>query len=477
MLRRRKRTTTDREQKDQSSYVVTKKQKASVSLTQQVFGKSKGENVDIRKTLQAVIVPEESKKETSEIVPAWHDSDDDEDIIDINTVAGRRKLRKNEGEKVVTGIQYEGRLRVLYKQLHPQPAWAQLRDGVNKYSGTMSTITEGLKRVSELSTDRLNVSRLGDLELQLDVVAKSLSFNPHSRMLAVGSLDRHVRVFEIDGLHNRMLFSVKVADLPIHKIAFHRTGREIIISGRRPHFYVLQMATGAVSKVSQVLGAQDEITTLENYSTSRNGRFIAWTGSEGAIYVLNGRSKQHLDTLRIQGQVRTICFNQDSSLLFAAGTAGKVFVFDTKTLKCVHTFQDQGSAFGGANVSAIAVDPKNETICIGSDSGVVNIYDLDVVLVEKNPSPRKSLMNLTTCIAGIVYSPDGRIAVFWSKERKDSLRCLHTASGTVFGNWPTAKTPLGYVADVVFSCNGGILCIGNAKGKVLLYRLKDWSEI
>ena len=50
-------------------------------------------------------------------------------------------------------------------------------------------------------------------------------------------------------------------------------------------------------------------------------------------------------------------------------------------------------------------------------------------------------------------------------------------SCTVFSNWPTSKTPLSYVFSLDFSPSGGYLAVGNDKGKVLLYRLKHYSEV
>ena len=62
----------------------------------------------------------------------------------------------------------------------------------------------------------------------------------------------------------------------------------------------------------------------------------------------------------------------------------------------------------------------------------------------------------------------------WDKE---ALRLVHMPSCTVFSNWPTSKTPLSYVFSLDFSPSGGYLAVGNDKGKVLLYRLKHYSEV
>ena len=60
---------------------------------------------------------------------------------------------------------------------------------------------------------------------------------------------------------------------------------------------------------------------------------------------------------------------------------------------------------------------------------------------------------------------------------RDALRLVHLPSCTVFSNWPTSKSPLHYVHCAAFSPGCGFLAIGNAKGKVLLYRLPHYAAV
>ena len=55
-------------------------------------------------------------------------------------------------------------------------------------------------------------------------------------------------------------------------------------------------------------------------------------------------------------------------------------------------------------------------------------------------------------------------------------RVLHVPSMTVFSNWPTSKSPLHYVHSTAYSPNSGYLAIGNARGRVLLYRLHHYNK-
>ena len=63
-----------------------------------------------------------------------------------------------------------------------------------------------------------------------------------------------------------------------------------------------------------------------------------------------------------------------------------------------------------------------------------------------------------------------------SSLKRNALRLLHVPSRTVFSNWPTSKTPLHYVHSLAFSPSSDMLAVGNARGRVLLYRLKHYSR-
>lgn len=57
--------------------------------------------------------------------PAWEDSDDERLHVSLMSVPRLRKLRNYEGEDVISGKEYQRRLRRQYELLHPPPKWAQ----------------------------------------------------------------------------------------------------------------------------------------------------------------------------------------------------------------------------------------------------------------------------------------------------------------------------------------------------------------
>ena len=61
-----------------------------------------------------------------------------------------------------------------------------------------------------------------------------------------------------------------------------------------------------------------------------------------------------------------------------------------------------------------------------------------------------------------------------SKWARDAMRIVRLGSDLrVVPNWPRARTPLRYVTAAGFNAGGDLLAVGNDRGKVLLYRLKN----
>jgi len=160
-----------------------------------------------------------------------------------------------------------------------------------------------------------------------------------------------------------------------------------------------------------------------------------------------------------------------------------VHTWDLRTRRCIDRQIDEGCL----NSTALACSNTGSLFATGSNSGVVNVYDRQessaAHVAASRPtaarpaSPLHTFMNLTTTIDSLAFSPDSQLLAMGSRMKKDALRLVHVPSYTVFQNWPTSRTPLGYIHSLCFSPKGGFLAAGNAKGKVLLYRLHHYPEV
>uniref|UniRef100_A0A453M2H3 Uncharacterized protein n=1 Tax=Aegilops tauschii subsp. strangulata TaxID=200361 RepID=A0A453M2H3_AEGTS len=151
-----------------------------------------------------------------------------------------RKLRKEADERVISGKEYEARLRGHHAKLNPFTGWADmdrkapLRDGdSDEEEGGVDNMLRNndelvVKGTAKLLPGMLDYSRLVDANAQdpSSGPINSVQFHRNGQLMLVAGLDKHLRFFQIDGKRNPKIQSIFVEDCPIQKAAFLPDGSE-----------------------------------------------------------------------------------------------------------------------------------------------------------------------------------------------------------------------------------------------------------
>ncbi|KAF9275235.1 U3 snoRNP protein [Linnemannia elongata] len=437
--------------------------------------------------------------------PAWVDEDDKTLSISLKSANRLKKLRKQEAEDVVNGVDYEQRLRRQFEKVYPVPNWAQpegsrkrRRGGANAIdsdsdysdeeqeqedSSILLTSSKGFleksNRLRILSSESITVTRVKNANQMgpSKSVIQSVEFHPNSQMLLTAGFDRTLRLFQVDGKLNQLMQTVFYKDLPIYKAAFSPAptsgsgagNNTVVVSGRRKYFYSYDIEAGKVDKSQGIYGRNEK--SLEKFSLSPCGTWIAFLGRDGYIILVTTRTRLWAKNFKMSGNVRAVAWSSDSEYLYSVGGDAEIYQWQVSSGKCVHRFMDEG----GFKPTCLAVSPNDQFFAVGSKSGVVNVYDR-TCLETRAPKALRAIGNLTTSIHTMRFNHDSQILAISSKARKDQLRLIHIPSLKVFPNWPTKGTPLSYVTCLAFSPRSGYFAIGNDKGKVLLYRLNHYPS-
>ncbi|XVF41147.1 hypothetical protein PTKIN_Ptkin01aG0256800 [Pterospermum kingtungense] len=437
---------------------------------------------------------EKSKKRRA----VWVDEEDEKTSINIAKVNRLRKLRKEEDESVISGSEYVSRLRAQHAKLNPRTEWAELDSGLrndNIYDDESSDEEKGLVEASgyknvEVDDDILRTtedlvvkSRVkllpGILEYSRLVDANaeepsngpinSVQFHRNAQLLLAAGLDRRIRFFQIDGKRNTKIQSVFLEDCPVRKASFTPDGSQVIISGRRKFFYCFDLVKAKVDKIGPLVGREEK--SLEVFEVSPDSSTIAFLGNEGYILLVSTKTKELIGTLKMNGSVRSLAFADDGKQLLSSGGDGQVYHWDLRTRTCFHKAVDEGCING----TALCTAPNGRIFAAGSDSGIVNIYNRDEFWGGKR-KPIKTIENLTTKVDFMKFNSDAQILAICSSMKKNSLKLIHVPSFTVYSNWPPLNKNLHYPRSLDFSPGGGFMAVGNAAGKVLLYKLHHYNH-
>eukprot|EP00252_Welwitschia_mirabilis_P015927 TRINITY_DN35333_c0_g1_i1.p1 TRINITY_DN35333_c0_g1~~TRINITY_DN35333_c0_g1_i1.p1 ORF type:complete len:553 (+),score=107.94 TRINITY_DN35333_c0_g1_i1:450-2108(+) len=424
-------------------------------------------------------------KISKERQPAWIDEEESEVVVDISKVNRLRKLRVEEDETLVSGENYVNRLRSHHMKLNRGTHWADLdaKDKVLPDSdeemgredfdddivrSNEELVVQGKQR---LLPGTIEISRLTDANSQdpSDAVVQSVSFHRNGQMLLTAGLDKKLKFFQIDGKKNHKIQSVFIADLPIHTASFVADGSKVIASGRRKHFYSFDMIKGKLDRISCLIGREER--SLESFAVSPDSNLIAFLGNEGYILLVSTKTNQLTGILKMNGSVRAVAFTHDGKQLLGSGRDGEIYHWDIGTRRCIHRGKDEGCIKG----TALGVSHDSSLFAAGSDSGIVNIYNSKEFLGGSG-KPLKAIDNLVTTIDNVKFNCDSQILAICSRMKRNGLKLVHLPSCTVFSNWPRDRTPLQYVHSFDFSPRGGFMAVGNAAGKVLLYKLHHYEN-
>lgn len=459
--------------------------------------------------------------------PAWVDEDDAGATVDLRATRRLRKLRVASSEAALDGVEYEARLRARFATTADAAGadvgWARAPasgDGEKRAdvvavaaAAAMATAGGVLQASSALAPGELAVSRVRDANIVAPAraVVRSIAWHPGvgAGVVAIGAHDGTLRIFRADGVANSIVAAVPLRDLPIYSVGWTGDGSEVIATGRRSFFYAYDIGAGRTTRVPRLLGRDEaslESAVVSPGDPASSTSLIAFLGNDGTTLLASARSKQWVGNLKAPvGSVRAAAFSRgptgggggagslDFPELITTGSHGEVIRWDLRAMKPLARYADEGSTGG----TAIAAHPSGKSFAVGSSLGVVNVYNtasIDAAAVPRAgtaavssifasarvlaPKPAQTYLNLTLAVDHLSYGgPAGELLVMSSSRTRDSLRLAHAASGTVFGNWPTPRTPLACVtAGAAVSPGGGFLAVGNDKGRVLLYRLTHFAS-
>ncbi|KAL7492530.1 hypothetical protein ACHAWT_001595 [Skeletonema menzelii] len=329
-------------------------------------------------------------------------------------------------------------------------------------------------------------TRDGNLSDPNNSVVSAVQFHPGSDeenpLLMTAGMDKMLRFFRIDGEENPKIHGIHFPTLPITCASFLGDSGSVVMSGRRPFFYIYDAISGNIQKIQSIVGRKER--SLEKFTVSPNGDVIAFVGNDGYIILVDGKSRQWIGDLKMNGSVRAIAFSEDGEYIMGSGSDGDVYKWNIQSRRCVERFHNED----GTITSSLAA--TSNFLAVGSESGVVNLYtekysrsslyggsDKGVGLNATERNPLKSIMNLTTSADSLKFNADGQILALSTRRETNGLKLLHVPTQTVFSNWPTSKTPLKYVWSTDFSPGSKYFAVGNDHGKCLLYRLKHyWDE-
>ncbi len=297
----------------------------------------------------------------------------------------------------------------------------------------------------------------------------SLAFSPDSKMLATGSWNYTVRLWDVntrqelsrfEGLENK---AQVMAFYRVQAVAFSPDGKTLAIAGDDNTVRLRESASG-----KELLTLAGHLGNVTSVAFSPDGRVLASGSADSTVRLWERSTGRELLTLKgHKGRVFSVAFSPDGKLL-ASGTDEDVAasdhtvkLWDVTTGRELITFTGRKCA-----IRSIAFSPDGKLL---ASTTVDNIVILCDVLTGKVVKTFKGHTNLVSAVA---FSPDGKRLASGSYDRTIKLWDVVGGQELV-----TLKGHSSNVNDLAFSPDGKTLASGSGDGIVALWEVTTiWEQ-
>lgn len=290
-----------------------------------------------------------------------------------------------------------------------------------------------------------------------------VAFSPDGATVAGASSDKHTWTWDLEtGRATRSLPD----PASLISVAWAPDGTELFTGGLGEEVRVSAFPGPSVVGLGSI-SAQAPVQGTTMVTANRDGMRV-WDVADPEAPVLVGHAVSPSDDLRLDGAVD---FSARLGLVVAGTREGAALVWDIADptepeLLGTMTAHDTW-------IELVDVDPSGRWAALGSDDGLISLWDLDAGLPAE---PTSVIEDAGGMVYGVAFSPDSSLLA----------AAVHTASAVRLYDVsdPAAPvavgeplvTPDGYVYDATFSPDGRTLAASSADGTIWLWDVTTPAE-
>jgi WD40 repeat protein len=276
-----------------------------------------------------------------------------------------------------------------------------------------------------------------------------LAFSPDARLLASGSKDNTVRLWDVERALELRKLSGHTAW--IKAVAFSPDGKLLATGALDGTVKLWEVATGRELKS---LNGGGSINTI---AFSPDARLVATGNAENSIQLWNAQTGQAERTLAGHtGAVLTVAFSPDGKLLATGARDNSVKLWDAATGRETHTLAGHAD-----RVRTLAFSPDGGRLASGSNDRTIKIWD-----AARGRETRTLAGGMSDAVVAVAFTDDGR-GVLAAGATQRALVSFDAESGKQLNASSDAES-LETLEAAMFSADGKLLATSNGDKTVVV---------
>jgi WD40 repeat protein len=294
----------------------------------------------------------------------------------------------------------------------------------------------------------------------------SVAFSPDSRLLATGSLDQTVTLWDLkDGKKAapQLLHTLRQAS-PINSVAFNTQGSWLAVGSDDHRVTVWDVASGRV-----VRKLQGHAAPVHSVAFSPDGWRLATSSADHTVKVWDATTSPEADFLVGHASlVYQVVFGKSGGLLASASSDRTMRIWDRSTGEVLRVLCGHAK-----EVFGLAFSPDGRRLASAGGDRTVRLWEV------ATGRPVAVLKGHTGVVSKVAFSPDGHQVASASADETVRLWDVTDADDGVERPMPTARILQGHrgqVWNVAFSPDGRRLASAGDDGTVRVWERESGQE-
>ncbi|MEG5034226.1 protein kinase domain-containing protein [Microcoleus sp. AT3-D2] len=274
----------------------------------------------------------------------------------------------------------------------------------------------------------------------------SVAFSPDGLMLASGSKDKTIQIWDL--ATGKSIRTFPGDSSTIWSVAFDSNGTKLATGTGFWRVMLWDLKTG------QVIRSLDHTASVWSVALSPDGQLVASGSGDKTTKISDATTGRLIQSFPDHTDfVYSVAFTPDGKSLVSASKDKKITVVDVATGALLKTIEGHGDA-----VRSVAVSPDGKTIVSGSYDESIKIWNIETGDLIR------SINGHSDDIVSVAISPDGKFIASGSKDK--TIKVWDFATGELL-NTLTGHSDEVYV--VTFSPDGRTIASGSKDNTIKLW--------